>query len=237
MNDTNRGEEKYSKYATVKEACAILKVQAPTLRRWGDSGKILFTKTPGGHRRYNLQEYFNPRARLEPPVSPSGRKIVYARVSSSGQKDDLQRQVEYLRSKYPDYEVFKDIGSGLNFKRKYFKALVELILKGEVLEVVVTNRDRLCRFGFELLNFIMLKCCPNGKFVVLNDKKFTPEEELCNDIISIITVFSSRLYGLRSHKHKLEPLIRDKDPALQVETKQDSKGDTNEDTILVKMVL
>lgn len=227
-------EVKYSEVATVKEATKVLGVNGDTLRRWAASGKIKAIKTPGGHNRYNLYDYFHPTSipnggkAIEPAP---GRKIIYARVSSRGQKDDLQRQVEHLLSKYPNYEVFKDIGSGLNFKRKYFKTLVDLILKGQVSEIVVTNRDRLCRFGFELVNFILSKCCPQARIVVLNDKKFTPEEELCNDIISIITVFSARLYGLRSHKHTLEPLIRDKDPALQVETNQDSKGATEEDVI------
>ena len=112
---------------------------------------------------------------------------------SSGQKDDLERQVQYFKLHYPDYTIIKDIGSGINFKRKGFKTLLELGMQGKIKSIVVTHKDRLCRFGFELFETV-IKQSSNGQILVLNQSQTSPREELCNDIISILTVFSSRLY-------------------------------------------
>jgi predicted site-specific integrase-resolvase len=128
------------------------------------------------------------------------RNICYCRVSTSSQKEDLERQVEYFRCKYPDYEIVKDIGSGINFKRKGFNSILDSAFKGDIGEIVVTHRDRLCRFGFELVLRIIEST--NGKILVLDKEETSPEKELVNDILSIITVFSSRLYGLRSNSIK-----------------------------------
>jgi hypothetical protein len=97
--------------------------------------------------------------------------------------------------------IIKDIGSGLNFKRKGFNSILDFAIKGDIQEVVVTHKDRLCRFGFELIERIITEYS-NGKIVVLNQEKTSPEKELVDDLISIVTVFSSRLYGLRSHSIK-----------------------------------
>ena len=128
------------------------------------------------------------------------RNIYYCRVTTSSQKEDLERQIEYFRCKYPDYEIIKDIGSGLNFKRKGFNTILDIAFKGDIGEVVVTHKDRLCRFGFELVLRIIEST--NGKILVLDKEETSPEKELVNDILSIITVFSSRLYGLRSNSIK-----------------------------------
>ena len=128
------------------------------------------------------------------------RNIYYCRVTTSSQKEDLERQIEYFRCKYPDYEIIKDIGSGLNFKRKGFNTILDSAIKGDIGEVVVTHKDRLCRFGFELVLRIIEST--NGKILVLDKEETSPEKELVNDILSIITVFSSRLYGFRSNSIK-----------------------------------
>ena len=135
------------------------------------------------------------------------RNICYCRVSTSSQKEDLERQIEYFRCKYPDYEIIKDIGSGLNFKRKGFNTILDTAFKGDIGEVVVTHKDRLCRFGFELVLRIIEST--NGKILVLDKEETSPEKELVNDILSIITVFSSRLYGFRSNsiKNKIRKAI------------------------------
>jgi predicted site-specific integrase-resolvase len=122
-------------------------------------------------------------------------------VSSHGQKEDLERQIEYFSTKFPNHIIIKDIGSGLNFKRKGFNSILDFAIKGDIQEVVVTHKDRLCRFGFELIERIITEYS-NGKIVVLNQKKTSPEKELVDDLISVVTVFSSRLYGLRSHSIK-----------------------------------
>jgi predicted site-specific integrase-resolvase len=122
-------------------------------------------------------------------------------VSTRGQGKDLERQIEYFKLQYPNHEIIKDYGSGINFKRKGFNSILDSAIKGDISEVVVTHKDRLCRFGFELVERIITQHS-NGKIVVLNQQKTSPREELVGDLISIITVFSSRLYGLRSNSIK-----------------------------------
>jgi putative resolvase len=190
----------YPEYVSSKQARSVLKVSGQTLLRWEAAGYIETVRSQGGHRRYNLAKFLAEGSKNKTPIQEKG--VCYARVSSVGQKVDLENQAKYLSQKYPEFEVIKDIGSGLNFKRKGFARLVELILKKEIKTVVVTHRDRLCRFGFELLEQIC--AAEGGKIVVLDDEKDSPEKEFTQDLLSIITVFSSRLYGLRSHKIKDE---------------------------------
>jgi predicted site-specific integrase-resolvase len=149
-------------------------------------------RTPGGIRLYDLTSLENKEK----------HKVVYARVSSRNQKDDLQKQIEFLRTRYPTYELVEDIGSGLNFKRKGFTALLGRVLQGDVSEIVVAHRDRLCRFGFDLIESIATK--NNCKLVVLDDSKQSPQAELVTDLLSIIHVFSCRLYGLRKYSSKIK---------------------------------
>jgi predicted site-specific integrase-resolvase len=123
-------------------------------------------------------------------------------VSTRNQKDDLQRQVEYVGSLYPEgTEIITDIGSGLNFKREGLKTILERAIAGDIKELVVAHKDRLCRFGFELLEFIISKYS-NGTIMVLDDKTSSTETEFANDILQILTVFSARLNGRRKYKKK-----------------------------------
>lgn len=123
--------------------CLELCVHANTLRRWADEGKIRYIKTASGQRRYDCSS-------VEKEYSTK-KNYCYCRVSSAKQRDDLERQVNFMQSKYPDYTILKDVGSGLNFKRKQLRFLLEECSQGRVGEIVVAYRDRLCRFGFELL--------------------------------------------------------------------------------------
>ncbi len=177
-------------------ACEILGIHPNTLRKWADDGTIETFRTPANQRRYNVEAY------LKKGGEPSRRRIVYARVSSRKQKDDFINQVAQLRGRYPDYEVLEDYGSGLNFKRKGLTSLLDSILSGDVGEVVVAHRDRLCRFGFELFEQIATK--HNCRIVVLNDTELSPEQELVQDIVSILHVFSRRLYGLRKYHRQVK---------------------------------
>lgn len=164
-----------------------------------------YVRTKGGHRRYLLSDIFPVEEKQS-----KRRKICYCRVSTRSQKKDLETQVEFFRDRYPNYEIIKDYGSGINFKRKGFKTILDEAIKGNIQEVVVTHRDRMCRFGFELIESI-IRTHSDGKIVVLNKQKTSPQEELVNDLISIITVFSSRLYGLRSHqiRNKIKEAVKD----------------------------
>ena len=132
-----------------------------------------------------------------------GKKICYARVSGRAQKEDLQNQILLLKTRFPYHEIISDYGSGLNFKRKGLLKLLDLAYKGELQEVVVTYKDRLCRFGFELFEHIF-KTQSNASILVLNQVSRTAESELSSDLLSIITVFSSRMYGLRKYKSQIK---------------------------------
>lgn len=173
-----------------------------TLQRW-DRENILKpeNRTKTNRRLYSekqLNEFISNN-------SMSKRKIVsYCRVSSNNQKEDLNRQVDFII----DYcknagifidEIYKDIGSGLNFKRKNFLKLIDEINNKEISIIIIAHKDRLCRFGFELLEYL---CDKNDTTIkIINDERLSPEQELCQDLTSIIHVFSSRLYGLRKYKN------------------------------------
>jgi len=187
---------------SIREAAKILGVSQETLRRWEDAGKISVTRTPKGHRRYDLMMLRNFGKYV--PVD-NNKTLAYARVSTQGQKDDLIRQVNLLEtfcaSKGWQYEVIEDLGSGINFNKKGLKNLINKILNREINRLVLTNRDRLLRFGSELIFSI---CAANSVEVVIINKteEKTFEEELVADVLEIITVFSAKLYGKRSHKTK-----------------------------------
>ncbi len=121
--------------------------------------------------------------------------ILYARVSSTKQKEDLQRQCEYLQSQYPDGELVKEVGGGLNYKRKKMLTILERVMSGNVKRIVVTYKDRLARFGFDLLQWLCTK--HSCEIVVLHRVELSPEREMVEDILSILHCFSARLYGLR----------------------------------------
>lgn len=179
---------------STKKASEILGIHPNTLRKWADEGKIKYIRTDAGQRRFDVASFLQS--------SSHRRKIVYARVSSRNQKDDLASQIRELRCRYPDHEVIEDIGSGLNFKRKGLQALLDAILSGDVGEVVVAHRDRLCRFGFELLESLANK--HNCRLVVLDNTALSPQAELVQDLLAILHVFSSRLYGLRRYRRAIQ---------------------------------
>ena len=173
---------------TPKELSKLLGVTNECLRIWSNEGKIKFTVTEGGHRRY-----------IYKVVEKDERKsIIYARVSSSKQKNDLQRQVDYLQESFPDYEVVTDIGSGLNFKRKGLLRILESLFAGNIKEVVVAHKDRLCRFGFDLFEFMFLK--HRAILTVFENEGIkAPINEFAEDVLSIVTVFTARYYGSRKY--------------------------------------
>ena len=183
-----------SKYTTSKVARAKLGVCNKTLRSWALNGKVDFILTEGKNRRYNVDKY------LKEHNLTTKKKICYARVSSHDQKKDLDEQINFLSSKYPEYEIIADIGSGINFKRKGLQKIIELAINNELEEVVVTYKDRLCRIGYDLIEF-MLEKYSKTKITIVNDEFKLPQEEITEDLIEIITVYSSKLYGSRSHKN------------------------------------
>ena len=187
------------KYVKPKEASRIIGVNLDTLRRMAGRNEINHIRTDTGRYLFDVSS-FTKRSNAE--VSER-KKICYARVSSRGQKSDLQNQISLLKAKYPDSEIIFDYGSGLNFHRKGLQKIMDLAHKGELQEVVVTYKDRLCRFGFELIEYI-LQTQSNANIMVLSNNCTSKESELATDLLSIITVFSARMHGLRKYKSQIK---------------------------------
>ena len=182
-----------TKYRGAQEIRKTYEISSETLRRWNNQGKISSIRTPGGNRLYSVADVGNQERINEK------KKICYARVSSEKQKEDLNRQCEYLRQKCPDHELIKDIGSGLNWKCKGFTSILEQSYQGDIKEVVVTRKDRLCRFAFELVEWIFVK--HDTKIVVLSSDvniDDTESGELAENLLSIVTIFTARHNRLRS---------------------------------------
>jgi putative resolvase len=196
-----------SNHVPPRIASQQLGVSTKTLERWLEAGKIKAIITPGGQRRYDVLSVIGSDVAAR-------STILYARVSSRAQKPDLIKQTDYLQSRYPKAQLIQDIGSGLNFKRKGFRTLLERVLSDDVGLVVVAHKDRLCRFGFDLIAWICdYKKC---ELLVLNQTHLSPEREMVEDILAIIHVFSCRLYGLRKYK---KDIIKDDElPSLSTET-------------------
>tara|TARA_B100000029_G_scaffold457420_1_gene486108 strand:- start:317 stop:898 length:582 start_codon:yes stop_codon:yes gene_type:complete len=183
-------------YINTKDACELYQVSVSTLRRWDKEGKIDTYRTPGNRRRYATKLYTDSTNCSN--IINKKQKICYCRVSSSHQKNDLQRQKEYLKSKFPDYTIIQDISSGINWKRTGLKTILELAMQRKLQKVVVAHKDRLCRFAFELIQWILEK---NGVELVVLDKTIqSTEQELAQDLLSIIHVFSCRKMGSRRYK-------------------------------------
>ncbi|NEQ74423.1 MAG: IS607 family transposase [Okeania sp. SIO2C9] len=184
------------KFVKPKEAAEVLGVDVRTLVRWEQAGQINAIKTPAGQRRYDIDSYIQN-------ASVSSRKtVLYCRVSSNAQKPYLNHQVAELQNLYPDAEIIKEVGSGLNFQRKKLLKLLSQILSGEVEKVVVSHQDRIARFGFDLFNWV---CEQNHcELVVLNSKYLSPETEIVEDILAILQCFSSRLYSLRKYETQIQ---------------------------------
>lgn len=193
------------KILTVAEFSKAIGKSPGTLRNWDNSGKLVpHHKTEAGTRYYSedqVNEYF----KINPEKNPKNRKIIgYCRVSTKKQKDDLERQVESVKSfctaRGYQFEIIEDIGSGINYDKKGLKKLIRMITLGEVEKIVILYKDRLVRFGFELIQNI----CDdfNTEIEIIDNSPKTDEQELVEDMIQIVTVFSCRLQGKRANKAK-----------------------------------
>lgn len=177
-------------YLPLRKAVERLGLHPNTLRKYADEGRIPVIRNAAGQRLFDVDAFMR--------LAGGSVTVCYCRVSSHKQRDDLERQIERLKSRFPDAEVIKDIGSGLNFKRKGLLALLERLLRGDKLKVVVAHRDRLARFGVDAFRFIIEK--NGGELMVLDPYVETSKEaELTADLLSILHHFSCRMHGQRSH--------------------------------------
>ena len=198
-------------YYSINEFSKILGVSAQTLRNWDNKGKLKPHHTSTNGYRYYSHDQLSQVMNLNPAIDR--KTIVYCRVSSPKQKDDLKRQVEnmelYLLSQGKPSEIITDIGSGINYKKKGLKELLKLITQNKVEKVVVLYKDRLLRFGFELVEYIA--SLYNCKIEIVDTSKKSEQQELVEDLVQIITVLSFQLQGKGANKAKkmIKELIED----------------------------
>lgn len=199
-----------SKYIGKKKALEILGLSGMTLLKLEKENKIEIIKTIEGHRKYNVQKYIDDNKKESEPLIKNTKKeienkkinVCYVRVSTVGQKSDLEHQKEYMMKKYKNYELIEDIGSGINFNRKGLRKIIKLGIEGKLNKLVVAYKDRLTRFGFDLIEDL-LKEYSNCEIIIENEKEEKePKEDLVDDVLQILNVYTAKINGLRKYKNK-----------------------------------
>ena len=202
-----------SKYYSIREFSKIIGVSAQTLRNWDNNGKLHPHHTTASGYRYYSDEQLNQIINVKPNYNRI--TIGYCRVSSHKQKDDLERQIDsvktYLIAKGQPFEIISDIGSGMNYKKRGLQELIKRISGNQVERVVVLEKDRLLRFGFELVEYIA--SLHNCEIEIMDHTEKTEQQELVEDLVQIITVFGCKLQGKRANKAKklVQELIREEE--------------------------
>ena len=185
-------------YVRLNEIKKYYGVSAATLRRWADSGKFDSIRTHGNHRLFRIPESRVSEETEVAPATTDKNVVVYIRVSSNKQKDDLERQQVYMLSHRPGSRVIRDIASGINWKRPGLLSLLDGAIDGTIGEVVVASRDRLSRIGFDIIEWMLRR--HGCKVTVLQSIDQSPEEELSDDLLSIVQVFCCRRNEKRRYR-------------------------------------
>ena len=188
-----------------KVAMETLNISYKTLYELAKNKEIETIKI-GQNTQYNLNKYLrNKKINIK-----EKEKIAYCRVSSKKQKEDLDRQILFMKNHFPQHTIISDIGSGLNFKRVGLNNIIKKAINGEIEEVIIAYKDRLARFGFELIE-MLIKKYSDGKIIIINKtEEITPTEELTQDIISIMNVYVAKINGLRKYKIQMKEEINKK---------------------------
>lgn len=192
----------------ITEAADLLRKSVKTLQRWDREGVLTARRTATNRRVYDHADLMKFLG-----VSPKeqNRKIVaYCRVSSQAQKPDLKNQRRVIEDfciarGFAGVDYIEEIGGGLNFKRKRFTELIDAIIQGEIKVLVIAHRDRLARFGFDLLSHLCQE--HECELLVIDSEKVSPEQEMAQDLMTIVHCFSSRLYGLRNYRKALKKAL------------------------------
>lgn len=201
-----------TEFISGNKASEILGVHQRTLYLW-DKKKIIETiRTPGGKRLYNVKKYLEEIDRNKSNVTKinvpeineklQSFKVnyIYARVSSLGQKEDLERQKALLQKEYPNHILITDIDSGMNLNRVGLRKIIDKSIEGKVNEVVIVHKDRLCRFGYDLIEDLIKKYS-NGNIVIIGStKEKEPKEELVDDVLQIMNIFVAKINGMRKYE-------------------------------------
>jgi len=191
-----------------KEASLKLGVHQRTLYQWDKKGLIDVVRMPGGKRLYDVNKFLEKNEivkeyKKDTELKDEKLNICYVRVSTNGQKNDLERQKEVMRKMYENYIIIEDIGSGLNLNKKGLRKIINLAIKGKVNKLVIAHKDGLVRFGFELIEDL-IKEYSNGEIIIIDkkDEIKKPEEELVTDVLHIMNVYVAKMNGLRRYKKK-----------------------------------
>ena len=201
------------KYYSIGQFAKAIGKTTKTLRNWDKNGKLKPVRVEDTGYRYYSQEQLNHFLGLKLEKQINKKIIGYCRVSSHKQKDDLERQIEnvktYMYAKGYQFEIITDIGSGINYNKKGLNQIIDMVTNSEVEKIVVLYKDRLIRFGYELIENL---CNKFGTTIeIIDNTEKTDEQELVEDLVQIVTVFSCRLQGKRANKAKkmLKGLIED----------------------------
>ena len=207
MYNYEMDDNKKIEYIPILEASKITGLSIQTIRKLGDKKEIKCFKTPSGHRRFNkqdLEKFCDSNTINEEKPENTQVNYIYTRVSSKKQLDDLSRQIKYIQQRNPQYSSYisiSDIASGINFKRKGLQTILDSCIQGVIGEVIVAHRDRLSRFGFDLIKLIIEKA--GGTITVIDDTQHkSTEQELAEYLLSIIHIYSCGQMGKRSYKTK-----------------------------------
>lgn len=188
-----------------KEFAELFNVTVKTLQRWDREKTLVANRTPTNRRYYTYDQYLQFKGIGKD--ADSREIVIYTRVSTRGQTDDLENQVDFLQQ-YVNAkgliadEIIRDYGSGLNYNRKKWNQLLGEVMENKIKMILVSHKDRFVRFGFDWFEKFCNKF--NVEIVVVKNGKLSPHEELVQDIVSILHVFSCRLYGLRKYKKRIE---------------------------------
>ena len=188
-----------------KDFAELLGVSVKTLQRWDRDGILKANRTPTDRRYYTYDQYLQFKGiQTENDIRDT---VIYARVSTKNQKYDLQNQVEFLKQFCNAKGIIvnqciEDFGSGLNYNRKKWNKLLDEVMANKIKTIVISNKDRFIRFSYDWFEKFCEKF--NTKIIIVNNETLSPNEELVQDIISILHVFSCRLYGLRKYKNQIK---------------------------------
>ena len=205
-----------------KDFAELLGVSVKTLQRWDRDGILKANRTPTNRRYYTYDQYLQFKGiQTENDIRDT---VIYARVFTRNQKDDLQNQVEFLKQFCNAKGIIvnqciEDFGSGLNYNRKKWNRLLDEVMANKIKTIVISNKDRFIRFGYDWFEKFCEKF--NTKIIIVNNETLSPNEELVQDIISILHVFSCRLYGLRKYKNQIK-----EDEEIAKELQNGNKSDS-----------
>ena len=208
-----------------KDFAELLGVSVKILQRWDRDGILKANRTPTDRRYYTYDQYLQFKGiQTENDIRDI---VIYARVSIRNQKDDLQNQVEFLKQFCNAKGIIvnqciEDFGSGLNYNRKKWNKLLDEVMENKIKIIVISNKDRFIRFGYDWFEKFCEKF--NTKIIIVNNETLSPNEELVQDIISILHVFSCRLYGLRKYKNQIK---EDEEIAKELQNGNKSNAGTN----------